>query len=171
MTKETVIGGSPTSWDQGTRDAGSYATFSDVVAYFEWLGGHFTDSEDRRARILAAADVIHAQEQELTRAIMYGTGNHRGLASIPGVTVIGGIENPGREGVISFTLDSMESSALVSFLNAHGVRTHIRNADHYCGNILRPLGLASCIRVSLSHYNTEAEVGHFLKAMNDATEL
>ncbi len=168
FTKETVIGGAATSWDQGTRDAGSYATFSDVVAYFEWLGGHFVDVDNRRAHILAAAEAIHRQEQCLTTAIMHGIGNHRGLADIPGVTVIGGIDNPGREGVISLTLDSMESGALVTFLNDHGVRTHIRNDDHYCGNILRPLGLKSCIRVSISHYNTEGEVGQFLEAMNVA---
>ena len=29
-TKETVMGGTATNWEMGTRDAGSYATFSDV---------------------------------------------------------------------------------------------------------------------------------------------
>ncbi len=33
---------------------------------------------------------------------------------------------------------------------------------------LTPLGLKSCIRVSISHYNTEAEVAAFLAAMRDA---
>lgn len=168
FTKETVIGGAPDNWEQGTRDAGSYATFSDVVAYFGWLGGHFTTSSDPRTRILAAADAIHTQEQGLIHAIMHGTGNQRGLADIAGVTVIGGVDNAGREGVISLTLDTMPSGALVSFLNSHGVRTHIRNNDHYCGNILGPLGLENCIRVSVSHYNTEAEVAQFLHAMNEA---
>jgi len=171
FTKETVIGGAASNWEQGTRDAGAYATFSDVVAYFEWLGGHFSQLKDRRARILAAADAIHAQEQGLMSALMHGTGNQRGLADMPGVTVIGGIDNPGREGVISLTLDTMESGALVTFLNEHGVRTHIRNNDHYCGNILNPLGLQSCIRVSVSHYNTQAEVSQFLHGMNAAVAV
>lgn len=165
-TKETVIGGAPTSWDQGTRDAGAYATFSDVVGYFEWLGQQFTGSTDRRTQILAAATAIHAQEQALIHGMMHGVGNQRGLAGIPGVTVIGGIDNAGREGVVSLTLDAMASGDLVTFLNSHGVRTHIRNNDHYCGNILGPLGLENCIRVSISHYNTEAEVSQFLTAMN-----
>ena len=98
--------------------------------------------------------------------MMHGVGNHRGLADIPGVSIIGGVNNPGREGVVSLTLDAMESGALVSLLNDHGVRTHIRNNDHYCGNILTPLGLQNCIRVSISHYNTVTEVGQFLEAMN-----
>lgn len=170
FTKETVIGGAASNWEQGTRDAGSYATFSDVVGYFEWLGRHFESQGNRRAHILAAAHAIHSYEQTLVTAMMHGTGNHRGLADIPGLTVIGGVYNPGREGVISLTLDGIESGALVAFLNERGVRTHIRNDDHYCGNILKPLGLKSCIRVSLSHYNTEAEVGQFLEAMNAAAD-
>jgi cysteine desulfurase/selenocysteine lyase len=165
-TKETVIGGAATNWEQGTRDAGSYATFSDVVAYFLWLGGKFTADTDERTRIEAAADAIHHHEQKLTVAMMHGVGNQRGLADIPGVTVIGGADNMQREGVISLTSDQMESGALVELLSEHGVRTHIRNDDHYCGNILTPLELKSCVRVSISHYNTEAEVAQFLTAMN-----
>lgn len=170
FTKETVIGGAATNWEQGTRDAGSYATISDVVAYFEWLGTHFTSNTDKRSQIMAAANAIHDHEQSLMQAMMHGTGNQRGLADITGVSVIGGVDNPGREGVISLTLDNMEPGALVRFLNQHGVRTHIRNNDHYCGNILSPLGLESCIRVSVSHYNTEGEVSQFLHAMNEAAQ-
>lgn len=166
--KETVIGGAPSNWEQGTRDAGSYATFSDVVAYFDWLGSQFTDSGDARKRIEAAAAAIHAHEQRLIDAMMHGTGNQAGLADIPGVSVIAGVDNPAREGVVSLTLDRMEPEALVRFLNAHGVRTHIRLNDHYCGNILGPLGLEACVRVSISHYNTEAEVRNFLAAMTAA---
>ncbi len=169
-TKETVIGGAPENWEQGTRDAGSYATFSDVVAYFLWLGGKFTADADERARIKAAAEAINHHERQLMGAMMQGTGNQRGLADIPGVTVIGGADNLHREGVISLTLDQMEAGRLVGFLADHGVRTHIRKDDHYCGNILRPLGLASCVRVSISHYNTKAEVAQFLAAMNLAAE-
>ena len=165
-TKETVIGGAAANWEQGTRDAGSYATFSDVVNYLEWLGRNFAPGDDRRSHIIAAAHAVHLHEDRLISAMMHGVGNHRGLADIPGVSIIGGVNNPGREGVVSLTLDAMESGTLVSFLNDHGVRTHIRNNDHYCGNILTPLGLQNCIRVSISHYNTEAEVGQFLEAMN-----
>jgi selenocysteine lyase/cysteine desulfurase len=168
--KETVIGGAATNWEQGTRDAGSYATFSDVIDYMLWLGGQHTDSDDPRTKIEAAAGWIHDHEQHLIHDMMHGVGNQRGLADIPGLHVIGGADNAGREGVVSLTLAGVESGALVSHLNAQGVRTHIRNDDHYCGNILRPLGLPSCVRVSVSHYNTEAEVSQFLAAINQAAD-
>jgi len=44
---------------------------------------------------------------------------------------------------------------------------HIRKADHYSGNILNPLGLPSCVRVSMCHYNTTEEVAEFLAIMRD----
>ena len=168
-TKEVVIGGAPTNWELGTRDAGSYATFSDVVDYLDWLGGHFVKTEDRRARIEAAAAAIHDHEAMLGRAMLEGTGNLRGLAEMPGVKVIAGNDSEGREGVISLTVEGHESEAVVTFLNARGIRTHTRKDDHYSGNVLKPLGLPSCIRVSYSHYNTLEEVAQFLTAMNEVT--
>lgn len=167
-TKEQIVGGPAAAWELGTRDAGAYATFSDVVAYFDWLGGEVSDATERRARIEAAAAAIHAHEAALMRAMLHGTGNLRGLAEMPGVTVIGGPVVEGREGVVSLTLATMPSADLVQHLASHGVRVHIRKDDHYCGNILHPLGLADCVRVSICHYNTVAEVARFLTAMESA---
>ena len=168
-TKEIVIGGSASNWELGTRDTGSYATFSDVVNYFDWLGTQFTASPDRRTRIEAAAKAIHGQELDLGQAVMHGTGNQKGLAELPGVTIIGGADTPGREGVISLAVAGTASEDVVAFLNARGIRTHTRKDDHYSGNVLKPLGMPSCVRVSFSHYNTLQEVAQFLTAMNEIT--
>lgn len=168
-TKETVIGGPAASWEMGTRDTGSYATFSDVVAYLDWLGGQFTQSDDRRSRLEAAAKAIHDHESGLAEAMVSGTGNLRGLKDIPGLHIIGGADNARREGVVSIWLDGTPSEAVVSFLADRGIRTHTRKADHYSGNVLAPLGLADCVRVSFSHYNSLAEVSQFLTAMNEFT--
>ena len=170
LPKDALAGAAATSWELGTRDAGSYATFSDVVDYFVWLGGHFTKDADRRRRIEAAAKSIHDHEQQLAHATMHGTGNLSGLAGIAGVSIIAGADNDGREGVVSFTLAGLASADLVSFLNSRGIRTHMRKADHYSGNVLEPLGLDSCVRVSFSHYNSEPEVARFLMAMHEAAE-
>jgi selenocysteine lyase/cysteine desulfurase len=166
--KEQIVGGAVTAWELGTRDAGAYATFSDVVDYFDWLGARFTDNPDRRARIEAAAGAIHDHEAGLIDAMLHGIGNRRGLADMPGLTIIGGTGTEGREGVISLALDKMPSGDLVTHLKSRGIRVHIRNDDHYCGNILHPLGLESCIRVSVCHYNSQAEVAAFLDAMEGA---
>ncbi|MFZ1470780.1 MAG: aminotransferase class V-fold PLP-dependent enzyme [Paracoccaceae bacterium] len=166
--KEQIIGGAAQNWELGTRDAGSYATFTDVVDYFDWLGSHFTTAPDRRQRVEAAAHAIQAHEADLIGAMVNGIGNRRGLAAMPGVQLIGGADNTHREGVVSLVLANMPSAELVSHLARRGIRVHIRNDDHYCGNILHPLGLPSCIRVSICHYNTEEEVSDFLDAMEEA---
>ncbi len=168
-TKETVIGGPATSWEMGTRDTGSYATFSDVVDYLVWLGSTFTQSEDRRTRLEAAATAIHDHETALADAIVNGMGNMRGLKDIPGLHIIGGADNARREGVISVWLEGTPSEDIVSFLNARGIRTHTRKADHYSGNVLAPLGRPDCVRISFSHYNSPAEVAQFLTAINEFT--
>lgn len=170
-TRDAVLGGAPGNWELGTRDAGAYATFSDVVDYFDWLGAKFTSSADRRHRIEAAAAAIHAHEAGLIGAMLDGTGNLPGLTRIPGVRLIGSPTTEGREGVVSLVLEGMESGRLVDFLASRGIRVHIRNDDHYCGNVLHPLGLPSCIRVSICHYNSMAEIARFLGAMAEASEL
>ena len=166
--KEQIVGGATEAWELGTRDAGAYATFSDVVSYLDWLGGTVSDATAPRTRIEAAAGAIHGQERTLCEAMLHGTGNHRGLLDIPGVHIVGAPTVEGREGVISLTLDALPAADLVDHLNAAGVRTHIRLNDHYCGNVLTPLGLDACIRVSFSHYNNKDEVATFLEAMNKA---
>ncbi|MFD2741516.1 aminotransferase class V-fold PLP-dependent enzyme [Sulfitobacter aestuarii] len=164
---ETLKDSPSGNWEMGTRDTGAYATFSDVVNYFDWLGGEVSDASDRRARIEAAGAAIHAHEESLTRALIEGTGNLPGLAELPGVTIIGGHDNPHREGLVTFALRDMPAEQIVDHLNAQGIRTHIRRADHYSGNILTPLGLEAAVRVSLCHYNTRDEVSALLAAMKE----
>ncbi|MBU2960507.1 aminotransferase class V-fold PLP-dependent enzyme [Citreicella sp. C3M06] len=165
LRHNALIGAPEGSWELGTRDTGAYATFSDVVGYFDWLGGRVSDATDRRARIEAAGRAIHEHEAALTHAILHGTGNLPGLAEMPGVGIIGGVDNPAREGLVGFYVDGKASAEIVAALSDEGIRVHMRKADHYSGNVLTPLGKPDCVRVSLCHYNTEGEVASFLAAM------
>ena len=167
LPHDSLIDGPEGNWELGTRDTGAYATFSDVVDYFGWLGSQFSESDDLRTRIEAASQAIHAHEKNLTDAMLHGTNNLRGLAQISEVNIIGGIDNPRREGLVALNIDGMEAGELVEKLRNQGIRVHIRKADHYSGNILNPLGLPSCVRVSMCHYNSEQEVAQFLTAIRD----
>jgi selenocysteine lyase/cysteine desulfurase len=86
---------------------------------------------------------------------------------MPEVSVIGGHDNPAREGMLSMTVDGRACADVVATLNARGIRTHVRKADYFSGNILQPLGLPTCIRVSMCHYNTPDEVLAFLRELED----
>jgi len=167
---EALIDGPLENWEMGTRDAGAYATFTDVIDYFDWLGGQVTNATEPRARIEAAGAVIKSHEKSLTDAMLFGTGNLPGLAEIEGVTIVGGQDNPSREGLVCFALETVPALDIVDKLNQSGIRTHIRKADHYSGNILTPLGLSAAVRVSMCHYNTVGEVAAFLTAMKEIAE-
>lgn len=128
-------------WELGTRDTAAYATFTAVVDYLAWLGAHFTDSADRREHIVAAGKEINRHEADLIEVMVNGTAEQAGLRDMPAVTVIGGLDNPAREGMVSITVDGVASAEVVSRLSAAGIRTHVRKNDYFSGNILEPLGL------------------------------
>jgi cysteine desulfurase / selenocysteine lyase len=169
LPHNSLIGGPAASWEMGTRDTGAYATLSDVAGYFEWLGGQVSDASDRRAKFVAAGEAIHAHEKTLADAMIHGTGNLPGLAEMKSVHIIGGNDNPAREGLVSLYVDDIASVDVVKMLNAQGIRTHLRKADHYSDNILKPLDLDSCVRVSMCHYNSTQEVAKFLSVMMSIT--
>ncbi|MDP4784889.1 MAG: aminotransferase class V-fold PLP-dependent enzyme, partial [Alphaproteobacteria bacterium] len=169
LPHDSLVDGPAENWELGTRDTGAYATMSDVVDYIEWLGSQVCDSDDQRTRFEAAGNAIHDHEQTLTDAMIHGTGNLPGLAEMAHVHIIGGVDNPAREGLVSIYVDGIDSKNVVARLNSEGVRTHLRKADHYSGNVLDPLGLDSCIRVSMCHYNSTAEVAQFLGVMKNIT--
>ena len=152
-------------WEMGTRDTSAFACTSKVVEYFDWLGSHFTDSEDRRTRILAAGKAIGEQEHDLVELMINGNESQRGLRDMAEVYVIGGHDNPAREGMVSIIVEGKPCAEVVAALNAKGIRTHVRKADYFSGNILEPLGRPTCIRVSMCHYNTDQEVLTFLREL------
>ncbi len=152
-------------WEMGTRDTSAFACTSKVIEYFDWLGSHFTDSEDRRARILAAGNAISEQEHDLVDLMINGNEAQRGLRDMPEVFLIGGHDNPAREGMVSIIVEGKPCAEVVADLNAKGIRTHVRKADYFSSNILEPLGRPTCIRVSMCHYNTDHEVLTFLREL------
>ena len=167
LPHDSLSGGPVDNWEMGTRDTGAYAALSEVADYLEWLGGQVTSDADRRGKFVAAGKAIHAHEKSLTDAMIHGTGNLPGLADMEKVHIIGGVENAAREGLVSVYVEGVASADVVSILNAQGIRTHLRKADHYSGNILDPLGLDGCVRVSMCHYNSVHEVAQFLSIMKD----
>ena len=154
-------------WELGTRDTSAFACTSKVVEYFDWLGAQFTDAEDRRSRILAAGEAITQHERELIDLTINGNGAYRGLRDMPEVFLIGGYDNPSREGLVSIIVEGRPCAEVVAELNQRGIRTHVRKADYFSGNILTPLNRPTCIRVSMCHYNTADEVLKFLRDLQE----
>ena len=167
MNHEQLFDGPSENWELGTRDTGSYATISNVVQYLEWLGEKIENTESRSVKLYNAAKAIAAQETALTDLMIDGEDNIKGLKDLSGVEIIGGLKNPNRSGLVSFRINGISSHLLVDFLNGKGIRTHVRKADHYSGNILDPLGWEDCVRVSVCHYNSSEEIKSLLLALNE----
>jgi selenocysteine lyase/cysteine desulfurase len=156
-------------WELGTRDTSAYAAFSEVVRYLEWLGSEVGDGgHDRSPRTLIedAAAAIHHQEQDLVDAMMWGTGGLPGLGQLDHVAVVGPETSEHRSGMISFSIDGIDSLVVVDELNVDGVRTHARKRDYYSAGVLEPLGIENCVRASVSHYNSRTEVERMLATVN-----
>jgi cysteine desulfurase/selenocysteine lyase len=166
-THEMLRDGPESAWELGTRDTGAYATMSDVVTYLDWLGTEVSDSDDQRTRLVAAGTAIKAHEKTLTDAMLYGKDNLKGVSELDGVEIVGGIDNHRREGLVSLRLKGMASADLVTALRRHHIRAHVRKDDHYSGNILTPMGWTDCVRISLCHYNSLAEVTTLLTAFEE----
>ena len=131
-----------------------------------WLGSNFTKSNNIREQLNAAAKAIKSHEHEIVSLIINGTAEFPGLSKIKKIHIIGKSSSNPREGVISFYVDGISSSFVVEQLRKNNIRVHIRKNDHYCGNILTPLKLKDCIRLSICHYNSTDEAKEFLKVIN-----
>ena len=167
MPHDMLMGAPATGWEFGTRDTGAYATLSDVVAYFDWLGGEVADETDPRKRLEAAGHAIHDYEVYLTDCMINGVEGVTGLRNMSGIQIIGGADNPARAGLVSIVVEGKPSPEVVTYLNERGIRTHTRKADHYSANVLEPLGLPDCIRISLCHYNSTDEIAGLLNALKE----
>jgi len=164
---DQLDGAPPHVWELGTRDASAYAAFSEIVRYLEWLGAEVApEASSPREQIELAAKAIRRQEQDLVDAMMWGTGGLDGLGKLDAVTVIGPDNSEHRSGMVSFTIDGVDSLTVVDELNNDGVRTHARKRDYYSAGVLVPLGIENCVRASASHYNSRAEVERLLGTVN-----
>jgi selenocysteine lyase/cysteine desulfurase len=167
LCHEKLDGTADNFWELGTRDTGAFATFSEVVNYLEWLGSQLTDSTDQRTRLETAGHAMAEQEQHLVDVAINGAEGRTGIRDLPGAFILGGADNPHREGLVSYAFANKPSVEVVSELNERGIRTHLRKADYFSGSVLTPLDMDSCIRTSFCHYNSKEEVLMLLDALNE----
>ena len=154
-----------TSWDLGGVEHQSYAVWSAVVDYLCWLGGHFTDSTERRALVVAAMQSIKAHTTGLLSTIINGTDKITGFKDMKHVTVYGmGEDLSNRACLVGFNLEGIESTKGCELYKDEQLRLHAPGQDPFFAAMLKQLGIASFIRLSACHYNTPEEIELFLKA-------
>jgi cysteine desulfurase / selenocysteine lyase len=87
-----------------------------------------------------------------------------GLADIPGVTLLGPLEQLTQSGhMISFVTDRIHPHDIAAYLDVQGICVR---AGHHCAQILhKKLGIDGSVRVSFYAYNTSEEVAQLIDAL------
>ncbi|WP_346924961.1 SufS family cysteine desulfurase [uncultured Arthrobacter sp.] len=102
-------------------------------------------------------DRIHAWESLLGQRLV------EGLASIPGVRVLGPAPGQDRIGLASFDVAGVHAHDVGQFLDSKGIAVRV---GHHCAQPLhRRLGLTASTRASTYLYNTTSDVDAFLAAV------
>ena len=154
-----------TSWDLGGVEHQSYAAWSAVVDYLCWLGGHFIDSADRRAKVVAAMQSIKVHSTGLLSTLIDGTDKIAGFKDMKHVTVYGmGEDLSNRACLVGFNLEGIESTRGCELYKEKQLRLHAPGQDPFFAAMLKQLGISSFIRLSACHYNTPEEMELFLNA-------
>lgn len=160
-----LSGKKPDFWDLGSSAPGQFAVISEIVDYVCWIGGHFSESTDRRALFVAGITHIELHERALLARLLEGSDATPGLRHIPGVEVF--VDHPDlskRDLIIGIGFDRIEHTQAVHDYAQHGVTVYERVVSSiYSKRMLESLGLTGSVRISPLHCHTTAEIDRFLQ--------
>ncbi|MDH6593300.1 cysteine desulfurase/selenocysteine lyase [Variovorax sp. TBS-050B] len=160
-------------WDLGSAAPWQFAVFSEIVDYVCWLGGHFSDATERRARFEAGIAHIELHERALLAALLEGCGGAAGLRGIPGVKVF--LDHPDltkRDLIIGIGFDRIDCTRAVVEYGLRGVTVYERVASSiYSKRMLESFGLAGTVRVSPLHCHSLDDMAKFLRVTREIAEL
>ncbi|MBB6625938.1 cysteine desulfurase [Nocardioides sp. KIGAM211] len=102
-------------------------------------------------------DAIHAHEQAITAYAL------EGLATVPGLTVLGPLDATLRGGAISFEIDDVHPHDVAQVLDSRGVAVR---AGHHCAKPAhKRFGVQSSTRMSSYLYTTPGEIDALVEAL------
>ena len=102
-------------------------------------------------------DAIHAHERAITRYAL------EGMATVPGLTVLGPTDPSVRSGAISFEIDGVHPHDVAQVLDSRGVAVR---AGHSCAKPAHArFGVQSSTRMSSYLYTTPAEIDAFIEGL------
>ena len=146
---------SPYKFQPGNLNYELSYSLKGVVEYLCELGSDSDTIELNRDNLDKAFDQIANHEARLVQKLIDF------IASKPQLRVIGAntADPAQRVATLSFAHESMDSKDIVEAVDPHKIG--IRFGDFYAVELVKTLGLAEqngVVRVSLAHYNTEAEM-------------
>jgi selenocysteine lyase/cysteine desulfurase len=164
-----LAGKKPGHWELGSSAPWQFAVLTEIVDYVGWLGGHFTDATDRRARFVAGIERIELHERALLAALLDGTAQTPGLRALDGVQVFLDHEDlTQRDLILGIGFDGLDCTQAVVEYGLRGVTVYERVASSiYSKRMLESFGLEGTVRVSPLHCHTVAEMEAFLRVTRE----
>ena len=117
-----------------------------------------------RQRMQAAFDAFAAHEDRLAERLLGWLRGRKGVRIIGRPSATDGQRVP----TISFVVADTPSESIVRHVDGHGIG--IRFGDFYARRLIESLGLqgqGGVVRVSMAHYNTEAEIDRLIRAFEE----
>lgn len=117
-----------------------------------------------RQRMQAAFDAFAAHEDRLAERLLGWLRGRRGVRIVGRPSATDGQRVP----TISFVVADTPSESIVRHVDGHGIG--IRFGDFYARRLIESLGLqgqGGVVRVSMAHYNTEAEIDRLIRAFEE----
>lgn len=117
-----------------------------------------------RQRMQAAFDAFAAHEDRLAERLLGWLRGRKGVRIIGRPSATDGQRVP----TISFVVAGTPSESIVRHVDGHGIG--IRFGDFYARRLIESLGLqgqGGVVRVSMAHYNTEAEIDRLIRAFEE----
>lgn len=156
-------------WDLGSAAPWQFAVMTEIVNYVCWIGGRFSDAQDRRALFVRGMERIGLHERALLARLLDGSTAVPGLRRIPGVKVLLDHDDlPRRDLILAIAIDGLDYTQAVREYEKRGVIVYERVASSiYSGRMLNSLGLDGAVRVSPLHCHTFDDVDRFLQVTRD----
>lgn len=117
-----------------------------------------------RQRMQAAFDAFAAHEDRLAERLLGWLRGRRSVRIVGRPSATDGQRVP----TISFVVANKPSESIVRHVDGHGIG--IRFGDFYARRLIESLGLqgqGGVVRVSMAHYNTEAEIDRLINAFEE----
>ena len=134
---------SPQRFEAGTQAVSQAVALAEAVRYLEAVG----------------LERIEQREELLAQRMLDG------IASIPGIRLIGSGPGVSRSGLVAFDVAGVHAHDVGQFLDALGIAVRV---GHHCTQPLhRRLGLTASTRASAYLYTTTDEVDRFLAGVRD----
>ncbi|MDR5701535.1 SufS family cysteine desulfurase [Agromyces sp. LY-1074] len=135
---------SPHRFEAGTQPVSQVVALAEAVRYLDALG----------------MDAVAAHERAFADRVLDG------LASVPGIRVLGPDAGVARAGLVSVAVDGVHAHDVGQFLDESGV--DVRTGHHCAQPLHRALGLTSSTRASSHVYTSLDEADRFVAALADA---